>query len=140
MSSLNINELNTFMHNKSVRKIELYGSIIDKIHHKIRYNARMERTYCFYSIPEFIIGLPPYNVQELTSYIKQSLMKDKFQFIYVDPNWLFIHWNTTGIHMDKKKKKNTGKYKMIEEYKPSGQFVYNDYDLLSIQQKARDLI
>jgi len=42
--------------------------------------------------------------------------------------------------MDKKKKKNTGKYKMIEEYKPSGQFVYNDYDLLSIQQKARDLI
>jgi len=101
----------------------------------------MDRTYCFYSIPEFIIGIPPYNVHELTSYIKQSLMKDKFQFIYIDPNWLFIYWNTDGeVHKEQKKKKGMGTYKMIEEYKPSGQFVYNDYDLLSIKQKARDLI
>ena len=142
MSSLNINELHGSIHRRKVKRLELYNSILEKIHHRIKYNAELEKTYCFYNIPGFIIGVPLYDIKELTTYVITALKKNGFKLLYIDPNWLFISWSIeeAPTKQPKKVKKDTTNYKMIEEYKPSGQFVYNDYDLSSIKEKTQKLL
>ena len=142
MSSLNINELHGSIHRRKVKRLELYNSILEKIHHRIKYNADLEKTYCFYNIPGFIIGVPLYDIKELTTFIITALKKNGFKLLYIDPNWLFISWGIeeTPTKQPKKVKKDTTNYKMVEEYKPSGQFVYNDYDLSSIKEKTQKLL
>ena len=92
MSSLNINSLYEKIHEKNIKRYEIFDGILQKIHNRIRYNARLEKTYCFYNIPEFVIGTPLYNIHDLRSYLINSLEKDGFKLMYMDPNWLFITW------------------------------------------------
>ena len=142
MSSLNIKDLNNSINKRHLKRLELYNSILEKVHHRIRYNAELEKTFCFYNIPEFIIGTPLYNVEELKNYIITALKKNGFMLLHIEPNWLFISWNVSEIKEDtnKGKKKKEVDYKLVEEYKPSGQFVYNDYDLSSIKEKTNKLV
>ena len=133
-----------FKHSRKrhLKRLELYNSILEKVHHRIKYNAELEKTFCFYNIPEFIIGTPLYNVEELKNYIITALKKNGFMLLHIEPNWLFISWNVSEIKEDtnKGKKKKEVDYKLVEEYKPSGQFVYNDYDLSSIKEKTNKLV
>ena len=142
MSSLNIKDLNNSVNKRRLKRLELYNSILEKVHHRIKYNAEMEKTFCFYNIPEFIIGTPLYDILELKNFIITALKKNGFMLLHIEPNWLFISWNASEIKEEttKEKKKKEVDYKLIEEYKPSGQFVYNDYDLSSIKEKTNKLI
>ena len=142
MSSLNIKDLNNSINKRHLKRLELYNSILEKVHHRIKYNAELEKTFCFYNIPEFIIGTPLYNVEELKNYIITALKKNGFMLLHIEPNWLFISWNVSEIKEDTNKgtKKKEVDYKLVEEYKPSGQFVYNDYDLSSIKEKTNKLV
>ena len=141
MSSLNINELYETIDQKNNKRLEKFDGILKKIHTRIKYYSKLERTYCFFQIPEFIIGIPLYNVKDLRNYIINSLRRNGFHIVYIDPNWLYISWakedrgkviKKTGIS---KKEKN---YKLIDEYKPSGKFV-NENDLSSINMKSKQL-
>ena len=92
MSSLNINNLYETSYKKNIQRLENFDNILKKIHNRIKYNAKIEKTFCFYQIPEFIFGVPLYNIDDLKQYIMNSLQKDGFKMIYMDPNWLFITW------------------------------------------------
>ena len=143
MSSLNINNLYETMWEKNIKRYEKFDGVLQKLHNRIKYNARMERTHCFFQIPEFIIGTPLYNIEDLKKYLMHSLKKDGFQYIYIDPNWLFITWEVKGRKQvtRKKKKVKKGDYRLIDEYKPSGNFAtYNEYDLTSMKHKMSDLL
>ena len=76
-----------------------------------------------------------------------SLKKNGFEVQYIDPNYLIINW-------EKKKKdvkdlqKNTqstikqikSNYKPIEEYKPTGKFVYDQASMMSIADKSKQIL
>tara|TARA_B100001123_G_C15321236_1_gene1027982 strand:- start:1363 stop:1797 length:435 start_codon:yes stop_codon:yes gene_type:complete len=137
MSSLNIDSLYEKMNENNMKRYGIFDDILKQLHRKIRYHASLEKMYCFFKIPEFIIGVPLYKIDDLRNYIFMSLEKDNFQYIYIDPNWLFISWEKRkNIPTTKNnKKKGIGNYKLIDEYKPSGKFIYNDYDISSMKQK-----
>ena len=80
------------MYQKNIKRLENFDDILRRIHNRIKYNARLEKTYCFFQIPEFIIGVPLYNINDLKKYIINALEKDGFKLMYLDPNWLFISW------------------------------------------------
>ena len=65
MSSLNINNLYETMWEKNMKRYEKFDGILKKIHNRIKYNARLEKTYCFFQIPEFIFGVPLYNINDM---------------------------------------------------------------------------
>ena len=74
MSSLNINNLYETMYERNLKRYEKFDGILLKIHNRIKYNAGKEKTYCFFQIPEFIIGTPLYNINDLKlSYILSKL-------------------------------------------------------------------
>lgn len=143
MSSLDINNLYDRINERNTKRLEKFDDILKKVHNRILYNANLEKTYCFFQIPEFIIGVPLYNVSDLKNYLITSLKKDRFTLIYVEPNWLFISWELNNLKKPKEKQKQvkkSGDYKLIDEYKPSGNFLYNEGDLRSIEQKSKGLI
>ena len=129
------------MNENNLRRYKIFDNILKKLHKKMKYHAGLERTFCFFQIPEFIIGVPLYNIDELREYIFKSLDNDGFNYIYMEPNWLFISWekkNKRNLSLPKAKK-TKGDYKLIDEYKPSGSFISNSYDISSIKQKIDDM-
>ena len=55
MSSLNIKDLYSTINEKTIKRLEIYDKVLIKCHKRIEYNSSLERTYCFFQIPEFII-------------------------------------------------------------------------------------
>jgi len=141
MSQIDMKELYSTINAKTLRRMELYDSILKKCHSRILYNSNLQRTYCFYQIPEFVIGVPLYDVIELRKYIMNSLKTNGFDLLYVEPNWLFIYWNVKGAKSLTKNNNPTkqvdNQYKSIDTYKPSGSFIYDDKSLMNMTDKFK---
>ena len=148
MSSLNINELYGTIHEKNIKRLEHFDNILRKIHTRIKCCAQKEETYCFFQVPEFIFGVPLYNINDLRKYLINSLEKNGFKLLYIDPNWLFISWEVKQptIEDSKKKKKSEEKknksneFKTIDDYKPGGNFIYNSNDIDVMKNKTINLL
>ena len=141
MSQIDMKELYSTINAKTLKRMELYDSILKKCHSRILYNSGLQRTYCFYQIPEFVIGVPLYDVLELRQYVMNSLKTNGFEILYVEPNWLFIYWNVKGA---KSLTKNTNvskqvnnQYKSTDTYKPSGNLIYDDSSLMNMADKFK---
>ena len=87
-SQLDINSLFETSNHKTLRRLETYDGILKKCHIRIKYYSKFEKTTCFFAIPEFIFGVPLYNVIELRTYMMNSLEKNGFKLMYLHPNWL----------------------------------------------------
>ena len=141
MSQIDMKELYSTINQKTLRRMELYDSILKKCHSRILYNSGLQRTYCFYQIPEFVIGTPLYDIGELRNYVMNSLKTNGFKILYIEPNWLFIYWEVKGAksltkNTDITKKIDT-QYKSTDTYKPSGNFIYDDSSLINMVDKFR---
>jgi len=147
MSQLRINDLYSKKNEKNLKRLEIYDSVLVKCHERIKYNSNFEKTYCFYQIPEFIIGVPLYNINEMRKYIINSLKTNGFNILYIDPNWLFISWghvnNDKSITKKFKEKKkndknennNNQQFKSVDNYKPDGSLVYDESSILNLSNK-----
>ena len=142
MSQIDMKELYSTINQKTLRRMELYDSILKKCHSRILYNSNLQRIYCFYQIPEFVIGTPLYDIIELRNYVMNSLKTNGFDILYIEPNWLFIYWNVKGAKSLTKnnnvtKKINT-QYKSTDTYKPSGNFIYEDSSIMNMMDKFKN--
>jgi len=145
MSSLDIKDLYSTINEKTIKRLEIYDNVLVKCHKRIKYNSSLERTYCFYQIPEFIIGVPLYKVTEMRTYIINSLKNNGFKIMYIEPNWLFISWElpgisklaNTGLKKEVKIKENRNKYKSVDNYKPTGSLIYDERTMLDLSDKLK---
>ena len=144
MSSLNITDLYDSINNKNLKRFKKFDDILLKIHQWIKYHAELEQTYCIYNIPEFIFGTPPYNINDLKKYLIKTLETNGFKVLYFHPNTILISWGQAKKlqnNNDKKSKSKTNnQFKLINDYNPKGDFVYNETALLNIRDKTKNLI
>ncbi len=149
-SQLDINSLFETTNHKQLRRLETYDKILKQCHSRIKHYSKHEMTTCFFAIPEFQIGVPLYDVNELKTYMMNSLEKNGFTLMYMHPNWLMIDWTAKKKSLQKVKKatditQSTVKkiqkdYKPIEEYKPSGSFVYDQGSMSSLEEKTKQIL
>ena len=68
--------------------------ILGRIHSKIKITSRLkcDDMFCFYVIPEFLVGVPKYDLASCTSYVIDKLTTNGFFIKYTHPNLLFISW------------------------------------------------
>ena len=139
MSSLNIDTLFEASDNKHLNRLKLFDDILVRIHNRIKYHSQNKWFYCTFNIPEFIIGKPLYKSEDLRKYLIDSLKRDKFDVMYVHPNFLFISWeNKKSKRAYKNVKRIEPKkddFKKIDDYNPTGNLIYNDNILLNITDK-----
>jgi len=92
---INIDELYEKKRQQDVNKLELFKKILNRIHVRIRTTARQSITekFCWFVVPEIIIGVPKYDQAACIAYIMDTLQTNGFQVRYFHPNTIFISWN-----------------------------------------------
>jgi hypothetical protein len=106
---INIDELYEKKRQTDVNKLELFKKILNRIHIRIKTTAKQNSAerYCWYVIPEIIIGVPKYDQGACIAYVMDTLQKNGFQVRYFHPNTVFIswdHWVPTYVRTEIKKK------------------------------------
>jgi len=91
---LNLDELYERTRETSQTKIKTYQKILARIHTRIKAISRQRNNnkFCMFVIPEFILGIPRYDIAECTNYVIEKLTENGFQIKYTYPNLLFISW------------------------------------------------
>jgi len=92
---INIDELYEKKRLLDVSKLELFKKILNRIHVRIKTTARqnIDDKFCWFVVPEVIIGIPKYDQAACIAYIMDTLQTNGFQVRYFHPNTIFISWN-----------------------------------------------
>ena len=133
MERINISELQAVSNKKKENKLKLYNKLIIKCHNKIKESAKNQFDSCIYEIPRYTFGYPLYDFNELKTYIINALKKDGLQVNDI-LNILHISWGNGK--QNKVKVKHTTNYRPIEDYNPTGNILYDNNSLKSIEEKS----
>jgi hypothetical protein len=84
-------------------KLKHYNKILNRAHSKIKQTSRLRTRdqFCFFLVPEFLIGVPSYDTAACIAYIIDKLQENGFFIKYTHPNLLFISWQH---YIDKRKR------------------------------------
>lgn len=133
-----------------LNKLALFNKILNRIHVKIKTisRQRMDEQFCWFVVPEMIIGVPRYDQAACIAYIIDKLKENGFNVRYIHPNTLFIswlHWVPSYVRTELKKKtgivineygekvgqeeNNQGQETMTVSFKGINQNQKKDFDL-----------
>jgi hypothetical protein len=90
-------------------QLALFNKILNRIHVRIKTTSRqkMNEQFCWYLIPEYIIGVPKYDQASCIAYIIDKLTSNGFFVKYIHPNTILIswkHWVPSYVRDEMKKK------------------------------------
>ena len=91
---LNIDELYETKQKSDLQKVNIFNKLLEKIHYKIKVASRQRKNneFCYYVMPEVLIGCPNYNFEECLLYVISCLQNDGFLTKYIHPNLILISW------------------------------------------------
>jgi len=91
---INLDDLYNRTRQTNDLRLLVYKKILNRTHQKIKYSSRQKNTehYCFFIVPEFLVGTPRYDSAACIAYIMDKLSKNGFIIKYTHPNLLFISW------------------------------------------------
>jgi len=132
---INLDELYEKKKQYDLHRLELYNKILNRIHVKIKTVSRqkLDEQFCWFVVPEIIIGVPKYDQGDCIGYLFQKLKDNGFAVKYYHPNTLFICWNHfVPSYVRTELKKKTGI--IIDEYgnkikEENSDIVKNDFIL-----------
>jgi hypothetical protein len=121
---LNLDDLYERKKQLDLNTVNVFNKVLKRIHDKIKLTARQINNiqYCWFLVPEMILGVPRYDNGACIAYLIDKLRDNNFMIRYTHPNLLFISWKhwvpgyvrdeirkKTGINIDgmgNEKKKN----------------------------------
>ena len=106
---LNIDDLYEKKRQYDLSKLALYNKILNRIHVRIKTTSRqkIDEQFCWFVVPEIIIGVPKYDQGACIAYLIDKLKENGFNVRYIHPNTLFIswlHWVPSYVRTELKKK------------------------------------
>ena len=127
---INIDELYEKKRTYDLSKLNLFNKILNRIHVRIKTTSRqkIDEQFCWFVVPEIIIGVPKYDQGSCIAYLIDKLKDNGFNVRYIHPNTLFISWmhwvpayvraeikNKTGIIINEYGEKTLEKKEDIEQ-------------------------
>jgi len=114
---INLDELYDTKKEKDLQKMQVFNRILNRIHTKIKMTSRQKinSNFCWYVVPEVMLGVVNYDRVMCISYIVAKLEENDFQVRYTHPNLIFISWGhyiPTYVRTEFKKKTGIS----IDEY------------------------
>ena len=106
---INIDELYEKKRQYDLSKLELFNKILNRVHVRIKTTSRqkIDENFCWFIVPEIIIGVPKYDQAACIAYLMDKLKENGFNIRYVHPNAIFIswvHWVPSYVRSELKKK------------------------------------
>jgi hypothetical protein len=94
VEKINLDELYEKKQEQDKTKLFTYNKILTRIHEKIKLTSRQKSNqhFCWYVVPEIILGVANYDHAGCIAYIVDKLQENKFMVRYTHPNLLLISW------------------------------------------------
>ena len=91
---ISLDELYTRTKDVEDLRLRVYKKILNRAHQKIKFTSRQRDTghFCFFIVPEFLVGTPRYDSAACIAYVMDKLTQNGFMVKYTHPNLLFISW------------------------------------------------
>lgn len=108
---LNIDELYERKRQYDLNQLALYNKLLNRIHVRIKTTARQktDEQFCWYVVPEIMIGVPKYDQGSCIAYLVDKLKENGFAVNYIHPNTLMISWkHFVPSYVRNELKKKTG--------------------------------
>jgi hypothetical protein len=108
---ISIDELYEKKRQHDLSKLSLFNKLLNRIHVRIKTTSRQKlgENYCWFVVPEVIIGVPKYDQGACIAYLMDKLKTNGFHVRYIDPNTLFISWmHFVPSYVRSELKKKTG--------------------------------
>jgi hypothetical protein len=92
---LNIDDLYEKKRQHDVHQLDLFNKILNRIHVRIKTTSKQktDEQFCWFLVPEMIIGVPKYDQAACIAYVIDKLKTNGFNVRYIHPNTLFISWS-----------------------------------------------
>lgn len=101
MKPLNVRELTKQLQTRQQKRNQSFEKVLEICYNSIRRNADKNQLFCFFEVPEFIIGLPVYDLNECILYVVEKLRSNDFLVKYYFPRILYVSWNINEINEEK---------------------------------------
>jgi hypothetical protein len=96
---------------------------------KIRTAANKEKYEFYYDVPQYVVGLPLFNINECIDFIIKQLTNNGFNVKYNFPKMLYISWFPPGEEQISKKEVKEATPALLMHYIPykneKGKFTLN---------------
>lgn len=112
VNKLNMDDLYETKHQSDLLKLKTYKMVLTRIHTRIKVTSRQNNSeqFCWFVIPEVILGAPKYDAPSCVVYVVNELKENGFNVKYTHPNLLFISWkHYIPGYVRTEFKKHTGK-------------------------------
>ena len=112
VNKLNMDDLYETKHQSDLLKLKTYKMVLTRIHTRIKVTSRQNNSdqFCWFVIPEVILGAPKYDAPSCIVYVINELKENGFNVKYTHPNLLFISWkHYIPGYVRSEFKKQTGK-------------------------------
>ena len=94
IKKINLEELYDKKKTYDLSKLSIFNKILNRIHEKIKITSRqkVDTQFCWFVIPEIMLGVASYDRSSCISYILEELTGNGFVVRYTHPNLIFISW------------------------------------------------
>jgi hypothetical protein len=91
---IDLDELYDKKREHDLGKLDIFNKLLNRIHTKIKMTSRqrIDEQFCWFVVPEMMIGIPRYNHGECIAYLVDKLQSNGFYVKYTHPNLLLISW------------------------------------------------
>tara|TARA_Y100000389_G_scaffold95236_1_gene91907 strand:+ start:15786 stop:16316 length:531 start_codon:yes stop_codon:yes gene_type:complete len=91
---LNIDDLYETKQKNDIKKVTVFNNLLNKIHQKIKIASRQKKNneFCYFVMPEILVGYPNYDFTQCLLYVTSCLENDGFLTKYIHPNLILISW------------------------------------------------
>ena len=106
---INLDDLYEKKREHDLSKLNIFNKLLGRIHNKIKLTSRQkhDEQFCWFVVPEMMIGVPKYDQGAAIAYIMDKLTNNGFVTKYIHPNLVFIswkHWIPAYVRSEIKKK------------------------------------
>ena len=102
---INIYDLYRNIDDVKEKKNVSYNEVLVLIHERIKKASLKEKYKIVYEVPEYLFGIPSYNLNKCLAYIIKELRINGFLVKYYFPKILYISWDPIEITNYKKERK-----------------------------------
>lgn len=97
MGGLDVVQVYRALADKRRRRRETYACILRSCEKHIQNVAARDGMRCVFAVPEFRVGLPTFDINECTRFVRTELEKAGFVVRYFFPNLLHISWDVADL-------------------------------------------
>ena len=93
-NSINLDDLYERKKQYDLNTLSIYNKLLNRVHNRIKLVSRQQinEQFCWYVVPEIILGIPKFDHNACTAYLIDKLQSNGFVVRYTHPNLLLIVW------------------------------------------------